>query len=148
MSSKPKYEESFTVEGDDLACAGSVSIAVKKILTDLGFLPEVIRRVAIVTFEAEINIVLYAEKGEIQLRVFPGEIQLLIEDQGPGIEDIELAMKDGFSTATTEMRELGFGAGMGLPNIRKNADDFSITSEVGEGTRLVVSIKAKAKEAA
>ena len=138
MSSKPKYEEIFTVEGDDLACAGSVSIAVKKILTDLGFLPEITRRVAIVTFEAEINIVLYADKGEIQLRVFPGEIQLLVEDQGPGIDNIDLAMQEGYSTATEEMREMGFGAGMGLPNMKKNGDEFDITSTVGEGTRISI----------
>ncbi len=144
MLSEPQIEEIFVVEGKDYTSAGSVSIEIRKILEELGFDPETIRRVAIVTYEAEINIALYAERGEIRLQVFPEEIRLEVEDSGPGIEDIEMALSNGFSTATAEMRELGFGAGMGLPNIERNADDFSISSTVGMGTRLSIAIKPKA----
>lgn len=144
MSSEPQFEEIFVVEGKDYTSAGSVSIEIRRLLEELGFDPETIRRVAIVTYEAEINIALYAERGEIRLQVFPEEIRLEVEDSGPGIEDIEMALSNGFSTATAEMRELGFGAGMGLPNIERNADDFSISSTVSEGTKLSITIKPKA----
>lgn len=147
MSSEPLVEETFTVEGKDYVSAGSVSIAIKKILGELEIDPEATRRVAIVTYEAEMNIALYAERGEITLRVFPDEIRLDIEDSGQGIENIHMALKDGFSTATNEMRELGFGAGMGLPNIRRNSDEFSITSKVNEGTKLSISIKTNVERA-
>lgn len=148
MSSDLLVEETFTVEGKDFVSAGSVSIAIRKILEEFNIDPESVRRVAIVTYEAEMNIALYAERGEITLRVFPDEIRLDIEDSGQGIEDVTMALKDGFSTATNEMRELGFGAGMGLPNIKRNSDGFSITSRVNEGTKLSISIKAKAERAA
>lgn len=148
MSSEPLVEETFTVEGKDFVSAGSVSIAIRKILGEFNIDPEEVRRVAIVTYEAEINIALYAERGEITLRIFPDEIRLDIEDSGQGIEDISMALENGFSTATNEMRELGFGAGMGLPNIKRNSDEFSITSRVNEGTKLSISIKAKAERAA
>jgi anti-sigma regulatory factor (Ser/Thr protein kinase) len=92
--------------------------------------------VAIISYEAEMNMVMYASQGELRLRLSPGTIHLTIEDTGPGIENIELAMQEGYSTATEEMREMGFGAGMGLPNIKKNSDEFAITSTVGQGTRL------------
>jgi len=144
MLSEPQIEEIFVVEGKDYTSAGSVSIEIRKILEELGFDPETIRRVAIVTYEAEINIALYAERGEIRLQVFPEEIRLEVEDSGPGIEDIEMALSNGFTTATAEMRELGFGAGMGLPNIERNSDEFSISSTVGMGTRLSIAIKPKA----
>jgi len=144
MSSEPQYEKTFVVEGKDYTSAGTVSIEIRKILDELRFDSETIRRVAIVTYEAEINIALYAERGEIRLQVFPEEIRLEVEDSGPGIEDIEMALSNGYSTATAEMRELGFGAGMGLPNIERNSDEFSISSTVSEGTKLSIVIKSKA----
>jgi anti-sigma regulatory factor (Ser/Thr protein kinase) len=143
-SSEILHEETFSVEGKEYANAGAISLEIRKILTSCGFDLDTIRRVAIVTYEAEINIALYAEGGEIRLRVFPDEITLEIEDTGPGIENIEMALQNGFSTATAEMRELGFGAGMGLPNIKRNADEFSITSEEDEGTKLSVVIRSEA----
>ena len=143
MSSEPLFEKVFTVEGKDYIRAGSVSIEIRKILEGFGIDPETTRRVAIITYEAEINIALYADRGELKLLVFPGEIRLEIEDKGPGIENIEMALENGYSTATAEMRELGFGAGMGLPNIERNSDEFSITSTFGEGTKLSITIKPK-----
>ena len=97
------------------------------------------RRAAIATYEAEMNIIMYAE-GRPGPLGHPGPGPVVVEDSGPGIEDIELAMNEGYSTATPEMRELGFGAGMGLANIKKNTDEFQITSEVGRGTRLEMTI--------
>jgi anti-sigma regulatory factor (Ser/Thr protein kinase) len=143
-SSEILHEETFSVEGKDYANAGAISLEIRKILSSYGFDLETIRRVAIVTFEAEINIALYAKGGEIRFRVFPDEIELEIEDTGPGIENIEMALQNGFSTATAEIRELGFGAGMGLPNIKKNADEFSISSTEMDGTRLSLVIRSEA----
>ena len=110
-------------------------------LKRLGVQPAVVRRVAIVSYEAEMNLVMYATRGKVLLNVSSEDITLRIEDEGPGIPDINLAMQEGYSTATAEMREMGFGAGMGLPNIRKNADEFNIRSELGQGTRLWIRVK-------
>jgi serine/threonine-protein kinase RsbT len=100
----------------------------------------VVRRIAIVSYEAEMNLVMYAAQGKIQLTVSPEAVTINVRDEGPGIPDIDLAMQEGYSTATPEMREMGFGAGMGLPNIRRNADDFNIVSEVGQGTQLRIRV--------
>ncbi|MFH1942834.1 MAG: ATP-binding protein [bacterium] len=123
--------------------AGEASVAIKNILKEVGFQPDVIRRVAIASYEAEMNVVMYGEEGEIDFTIRPNRVNLVIEDRGPGIPDIELAMQEGFSTATEEMREMGFGAGMGLPNMKKNSDDFKITSEVDRGTRVEIVIKSR-----
>jgi len=109
-------------------------------LKELGIDPAIVRRVAIATYEAEMNVVMYAEEATLTLEVTPRTIKILVNDRGPGIPDIDLAMQEGYSTATPEMREMGFGAGMGLPNIRRNSDDFRISSAVGEGTRLEITI--------
>jgi len=106
----------------------------------------VIRRVAIACYEAEMNVVMYAEGGEMDFTVRPDGIHLVIEDKGPGIPDIDLAMQEGYSTATDEMREMGFGAGMGLPNIKKNSNVFKITSEVSQGTRLELNFRSQQAE--
>lgn len=132
--------ESFVVHGKDMTNAGNASTAIKEILKRLGVQPTKVRRVAIAAYEAEMNIVMYATEGIMRLKVFPNLIVVEAEDIGPGIEDIELAMQEGYSTATQEMRELGFGAGMGLPNIKKNADRFEITSEIGKGTKLRIEV--------
>ncbi len=132
--------QTFEIMGGDFGHAGSVSTKVKEILKEVGIDPAVIRRASIVAYEAEMNVVMYARKGTFTLRLTPGQIHFRVEDEGPGIPDIDLAMQEGFSTATEEMREMGFGAGMGLPNIKKNADRFLISSLVGKGTMLSVYI--------
>jgi anti-sigma regulatory factor (Ser/Thr protein kinase) len=136
-------KEQFTVAGRDFGRAGTVSTTIKSMLKQIGFSPDVIRRVAIATYEAEINVVVYADRATVTFEVTPSEITVTLEDQGRGIADIEQAMQEGFSTATDEIREMGFGAGMGLPNIKKNADDLKVTSEVGVGTTVRIKVLAR-----
>jgi anti-sigma regulatory factor (Ser/Thr protein kinase) len=138
------FESIYQVLGRDFSNAGKVSTSIKDTLKRLGVQPAVVRRVAIVSYEAEMNLVMYATRGTVSLSVSPEVVILSIQDEGPGIADIALAMQEGYSTATPEMREMGFGAGMGLPNIKRNADEFDIQSEVGRGTRLLVRIKQEA----
>jgi serine/threonine-protein kinase RsbT len=134
MSSRQALTHTFEIAGRDFNKAGDVSIEVKEILRDLGIDPVIVRRAAIAAYEAEMNVVMYARKGKMVLRLDPKAIRISLEDEGPGIENIELAMQEGYSTATDEMREMGFGAGMGLPNIKKNADRFDLKSTGGQGT--------------
>lgn len=136
-------EQEFTVDGGDFIHAGEVSSKIKRILKEVGISQEVIRRTAIATYEAEMNVVSYARKGTFLLAITPDRLEIVVKDEGQGIEDIDLAMKEGYSTATEEIREMGFGAGMGLPNIKKNVDDLSITSVVDEGTRVEMVIFTK-----
>jgi serine/threonine-protein kinase RsbT len=126
----------FQVRGRDFDKAGETSAEIKGILKGLGIDAGTIRRAVVVTFEAEMNVVMYADLGTVTFVLSDEDITLDIVDRGPGIPDLQLAMQEGFSTATDEMREMGFGFGMGLPNMRKNADDFTLESEVGIGTRL------------
>ncbi|MFC2139321.1 ATP-binding protein, partial [Bacteroidota bacterium] len=112
------------------------STQIKTILKSIGYDPQLIRRVAISTYEAEMNVVMHAKKADVKLTASDKEIKVVIDDEGKGIADIEQAMKEGFSTATEEQRAMGFGAGMGLPNIKKNADKLNVESEVGKGTRI------------
>ncbi len=135
------FESIYEVLGRDYANAGKVSTQIKDTLKRLGIHPAVVRRVAIVSYEAEMNMVMYATRGRLLLNVSSEAVTLRVEDEGPGIPDIDLAMQEGWSTATPEMREMGFGAGMGLPNIRKNADEFTISSEIGRGTQLYIQIR-------
>ncbi len=135
------FSQQFSVEGGDFRNAGNASTQIKTILKQIGILGEVIRRVAIAAYEAEMNMVMYAKRGVITLRIEPMKVEIYVEDEGPGIEDIELAMQEGYSTASPEIREMGFGAGMGLPNIKKNSDEFSIASTVGKGTQLSILIR-------
>jgi len=135
------FESIYQVLGRDYANAGKVSTQIKDTLKRLGIHPTVVRRVAIVSYEAEMNLVMYATRGQLLLNVSSEAITLRVDDEGPGIPDIDLAMQEGWSTATPEMREMGFGAGMGLPNIRKNADEFTISSEMGRGTQLYIHVR-------
>ncbi len=135
-------KEQFSVTGRDFGHAGTVSTTIKSMLKQIGFPPAVIRRVAIATYEAEMNVVVYADRATVTFEVTPAEITVTLEDQGRGIADIEQAMQEGFSTATDEIREMGFGAGMGLPNIKKNSDDLKVTSEVGVGTTVRIKVLA------
>ncbi len=134
------YSQIFVIEGKDFFNAGKASIEIKAILRELGIDPGVIRRAAIAAYEAEMNVVMYAERGIFTFGMTPEEITMAVDDKGPGIPDVDLAMQEGYSTATNEMREMGFGAGMGLPNIKKNSDKFFIRSVVGKGTRLDIII--------
>lgn len=128
------------VAGDDFTRAGEASSGLKKTLDRLGVHPQIVRRAAIASYEAEMNLVIYTAGGTITAAVQPGKINIDIEDSGPGIPDIEKALQPGFSTASEWVRELGFGAGMGLVNIKKCADDFKLTSEVGKGTHLKITL--------
>jgi serine/threonine-protein kinase RsbT len=131
----------FTLHGRDFDKAGETSTDIKMLLKQLGIDSQVIRRVVVVAFEAEMNVVMYADQGTVTLVLTDEEIDIEIADRGPGIPEIDLAMEEGWSTATDEMREMGFGFGMGLPNIKKHADVFGIRSEVGVGTVVTCRIK-------
>ena len=133
--------ENFEVQGRNFDTAGEISSQIKVILKDLGINAACLRRVVIVAFEAEMNVVMYAERGTIALILTDHDISLEVRDKGPGIPDIDLAMKEGYSTASDEMREMGFGFGMGLPNMKKNSDEFCIESEVGKGTSVFARIR-------
>jgi anti-sigma regulatory factor (Ser/Thr protein kinase) len=139
------FESVYHVLGRDFTNAGRVSTQIKDTLKRVGINPLVVRRIAIVSYEAEMNLVMYATRGKILLNVSSEAVTIRIEDEGPGIPDIGLAMQEGWSTATPEMKEMGFGAGMGLPNIRKNADEFNISSEVGRGTKLYIQVRQTAQ---
>lgn len=131
----------YTVDGTDFTVAGECSSSVKKTLKQLGFSPEVIRRVAIAMYEGEINMVIHANGGVIDVEISPDKIVAVLQDTGPGIADINKAMQEGFSTASNRVRELGFGAGMGLPNMKKYTDDMVIDTKVGEGTTVTLTVK-------
>lgn len=126
----------FRVDGKDFASAGLVSTQIKSILRSIGYEPQLIRRVAISTYEAEMNVVMHAKRADITLSASDKEIIIKVKDEGKGIENIEMAMMEGYSTATEEQRAMGFGAGMGLPNIKKNSDKLLIESVVNEGTTV------------
>ncbi len=128
----------LVIDGNDFASAGMVSTEVKELLKKIGFEPQLVRRVAISTYEGEMNVVMHAIRARVTLSVTPTSIEVVIDDEGPGIPDVSLAMQEGWSTATEEMRAMGFGSGMGLANIKRNSDEMSLTSEVGRGTRLVM----------
>jgi len=131
---------SYNVEGGNFTRAGLASSEIKKILKQLNVDMSIIKRTVVACYEAEVNIVAHAYSGTIFLDISTEFINIRLVDEGPGIPDIALAMKEGFSTATSKVREMGFGAGMGLPNIRKNADRMNISSEVGKGTTLEITM--------
>lgn len=133
----------YTVDGNDFTRAGETSSKVKRTLNQLGFDPEIVKKVAIAMYEGEINMVIHAEGGTVDVEISPEEISIIMQDKGPGIPDIEKAMQAGFSTADNNVRELGFGAGMGLPNMKKYTDDMKIDTEIGYGTCVKLIIKAK-----
>ena len=134
-------EWDYEIEGQDFRNAGKVSSKVKEIMKELGFDPDFVRGVAIASYEAEMNVVCHAEKGTLHFAILPEALQIVVKDKGPGIPDIGLAMQEGYSTAPLEIREMGFGAGMGLPNMKKNTDEMNIVSTVGEGTVVEMLIK-------
>jgi serine/threonine-protein kinase RsbT len=131
----------YEIEGGNFSKAGYASSEVKKKLKQLNVDLQIVKRVVVALYEAEINIVAHAYKGIMKVEIDEEKIILILEDSGPGIADIDQAMEEGFSTASPEVREMGFGAGMGLPNIKKNVDHLSISSEVGKGTRVEMITK-------
>lgn len=126
----------YEIESDDFVRAGEASSSIKSVLRQLGIDSALIRRIAIATYEAEINVVIHSKGGKITAVISPDKLEIVARDIGPGIKDINQAMKKGFSTASNKVRELGFGAGMGLPNIKRSCDEFNIESSIGEGTRV------------
>lgn len=133
-------EKRFEIYGRDFINGGKVSSEVKEILKMLNLPSDIIRRVGIASYEAEMNVILYARRGKFNITISSNAVEIIIEDEGEGIENIELAMQEGYSTASHEIREMGFGAGMGLPNIKKNASVFEIQSNPGKGTKLYIRI--------
>lgn len=133
----------YIVNSDDFTLAGETSSKVKKTLNQLGFNPEIVRKVAIAMYEGEINMVIHADGGTIDVDISPEKIEIVMSDTGPGIPDLDLAMKEGFSTADHNVRELGFGAGMGLPNMKRYSDEMYIDTVVGKGTTVKLIINAK-----
>lgn len=130
----------FDVDGEDFTSAGQASVQVKKNLRQLGISPEIIRRVSIAMYEGEINMVIHAGGGVAEVLVHEDHIEIVLDDKGPGIKDIGKAMQEGYSTAPDEIRSLGFGAGMGLPNMKRHTDSIDIQSTVGVGTRIVMQV--------
>ena len=126
----------FEVDGSDFTSAGQASVQVKKNLRQLGLSSEVIKRVSVAMYEGEINMVIHAGGGIAEVRVCEHFVEIILDDHGPGIKDVELAMQEGYSTATDTVRSLGFGAGMGLPNMKRYTDEMYIETEVGKGTTI------------
>ena len=129
-------KESYPVRADDMTAAGDVSARIKRHMKRLGIPSSVMRRVSVCTYEAEINLVIHSDGGQIDFEISEDRILVRARDVGPGIPDIDKAMTEGWSTASNEVRNMGFGAGMGLPNMKRNADEFQISSVVGEGTDI------------
>ena len=130
----------FDIDGDSFTSAGEASVRIKKHLRDMGFSPEVIRRVSVAMYEGEINMVIHANGGSADVNVYVDRIDIILADSGPGIKDIELAMQEGYSTAPDNIRSLGFGAGMGLPNMKRYTDSMKIESVVGQGTTVRMTV--------
>jgi serine/threonine-protein kinase RsbT len=130
------FHEMFHIQGGNFENAGAISSRVKKILKEAGYPGNIIRRTSIAAFEAEMNVICYANEGNLSLFIAPNFLKVVVKDEGIGIPDVNLAMREGYTTANEKIRELGFGAGMGLSNIKKNTDEMILTSEYGQGTHL------------
>ena len=135
-----KMIKKYFLSGEDFSLAGEASSNFKGVLKKLGIDAMIIRRVAIAMYEAEINTIVHGKGGECDAEISGGKITLVFRDNGPGIENVDLAMQEGYSTATDEIRELGFGAGMGLPNIKRYTDDMQIETQPGKGTKLTLTV--------
>ena len=133
-------ELKYEIPGGDFSTAGRASSEVKKALKQLNIPPLIIRRIAIALYEAEVNVVAHAYYGVMDVSLTPARIRVTITDRGPGIADIDKAMEEGYSTASEEVRQMGFGAGMGLPNIKRNTDEMVLTSVLGEGTTIEMTV--------
>lgn len=131
----------YIVDGDDFTSAGEASVNVKKKLRQLGVDPAIIRRVSIAMYEGEVNMVIHANGGFVDVNVYSDKIEIVLKDEGPGIADVDKAMQEGYSTAPDYVRTLGFGAGMGLPNMKAYTDDMKIETELGVGTTITMIVK-------
>ena len=131
----------FDIAGDNFTSAGEASVKIKKLLREMGFSPDVIRRVSVAMYEGEINMVIHANGGNADVEVYGDRIEIILADKGPGIPNIDLAMQEGYSTAPDNIRSLGFGAGMGLPNMKRYTDNMRIESVQGEGTTVYMTVK-------
>ncbi|MBN2487011.1 MAG: ATP-binding protein [Bacteroidales bacterium] len=136
-------ELEYSIEGGDFSKAGLASSEVKKILKQVNIKPEIIKRIAVAMYEAEVNVVAHAYQGKMLVNIDPSKVYIRFEDEGPGIENIDQAMQEGFSTASEAVRQMGFGAGMGLPNMKKNVDEFFVGSVVGKGTTVELTTYIK-----
>ncbi len=130
----------FDIDGENFTSAGEASVRIKKVLREMGFSSDVIRRVSVAMYEGEINMVIHANGGNADVNVWCDRIEIILADNGPGIADIDLAMQEGYSTAPDTIRSLGFGAGMGLPNMKRYTDDMRIESELGKGTTIYMTV--------
>lgn len=137
---------SYTCEGGNFDVAGEASAKIKKTLQRIGVPADVVRRIAIGTYEAEMNVIIHAGGGEVAAEVFPDKTIITVSDSGPGIPDIQQALQEGWSTAPDHVRQMGFGAGMGLPNMVKCSDDIDINSAVGKGTTITMIFKHKSED--
>ena len=137
-----RLTKNYPIKARDYLRAGEVSMQVQGLMKSIGFAQEIIRRVSICAYEAEMNVVMHGGDGQMTVEINTDEIILDVKDSGPGIEDISLALQEGYSTASEEAREMGFGAGMGLPNIQKNSDSLDIVSEKGKGTEVKIGFRA------
>ena len=135
-------KESYPVKANDMTCAGDVSARIKRQMKQLGIPAAVVRRVSVGTYEAEINLVIHSDGGRIDFEIAPEKITIRVVDQGPGIPDLKKAMTEGWSTASNEVRNMGFGAGMGLPNMKRCSDEMYIDTVIGTGTTVTMKIKA------
>ena len=138
MSEVVKFH--FEVDGEDFSSAGQASVSVKKNLRQLGINPEIIRKVSIAMYEGEINMVIHAGGGNAEVLVYEDRIEIVLSDHGPGIANVEMAMQEGYSTAPDNIRSLGFGAGMGLPNMKRYTNQMRIETEPGQGTRIFMTV--------
>jgi len=139
-----KFE--YLIEGGDFVRAGHASSEVKKVLNQLNLDPVIVRRIAVAMYEGEVNVVAHAYRGIIRVKINPERISITIQDEGPGIADIDKAMQEGYSTASDRVREMGFGAGMGLANMKKNSDQLLISSEINKGTVVEMTTFMKSKQ--
>ena len=135
------YKLSYNIDGNDFTVAGEASRNLKKVLAQLGIDPQISRKATIAMYEGEINMVIHANGGVIDVEITPEKIHMFLRDNGPGITNINLAMTEGYSTAPDQVRELGFGAGMGLPNMKRYTDDMRIESAIGEGTTIYMTVR-------
>ena len=130
----------FDIDGDNFTSAGEASVRIKKLLREMGFSPDTIRRVSVAMYEGEINMVIHANGGSADVDVYGDRIEIILADKGPGIPNIDLAMQEGYSTAPDNIRSLGFGAGMGLPNMKRYTDNMRIESALGVGTTIYMTV--------
>ncbi len=141
MKNDNRITMEFVLKNSEFDIAGEASSKIKRVLQQIGVRSEIVRRIAISSYEAEMNVIIHAYRGIMRVNIFPDRTEITVEDEGPGITDIKQAMQEGYSTAPDYVREMGFGAGMGLPNMSRCADEFKIDSQVGVGTKISMVIR-------